>query len=77
MARKTKLTAEQKKILKLVGWEETQEDGAVLMHPNLPCKGNKNYLWEGETFKDAMTRVKERLDALDRCRAHVYNAINI
>ena len=63
MARKTKLTAKQKRTLKTLGWQSTQEDGALMRHTNL--SGNDSYLWDTESFDTALAKTYHRLSDLD------------
>ncbi len=61
--KKTKLTVDQKRTLKKLGWCASQEDGALMQHHNL--SGNNRYLWEHESFDDALLKTYRRLETLD------------
>jgi len=45
------MTKKQIEILKRLGYEDTQEDGALLQHRGLD---NNYYLWKGEKFNDVL-----------------------
>lgn len=52
---KNKLTPEDKKILKLLGYVKTQEDGAQLEHPSMCDFATfPQYVWMGDTLKDVL-----------------------
>ena len=48
-----KLTPQDKKILKLLGYESTQEDGAEFEHPNI-MRAFPKYVWKGDTLEDVL-----------------------
>ena len=52
---KNKLAPQDKKILKLLGYESTQEDGAQFEHPNI-MEHTKfpQYVWKGDTLEDVL-----------------------
>ena len=50
-----KLTPQDKKILKLLGYESTQEDGAHFEHPNImEYTKFPQYVWKGDTLEDVL-----------------------
>ena len=50
-----KLTPQDKKILKLLGYESTQEDGAQFEHPNIMEHTTfPQYVWKGDTLEDVL-----------------------
>jgi hypothetical protein len=52
---KNKLTPEDKKILKLLGYVKTQEDGAQLEHPSMCDFATfPQYVWKGDTLEDVL-----------------------
>tara|TARA_B110000285_G_scaffold71431_1_gene82326 strand:- start:151 stop:417 length:267 start_codon:yes stop_codon:yes gene_type:complete len=52
---KNKLTPQDKKILKLLGYESTQEDGAQFEHPNImEYTTFPQYVWKGDTLEDVL-----------------------
>jgi hypothetical protein len=73
MARKTKLTIKEKTILRKLGWWNTSEDGALLQHPNL--SGMDSYLWDIETFEDALVKTQVRLAQLEQVVIDVRNSL--
>jgi hypothetical protein len=52
---KNKLTPEDKKILKLLGYVKTEEDGAQFEHPDI-CDHVTfpQYVWKGDTLADVL-----------------------
>lgn len=46
--------------LMLLGYEETQEDGAILEHPKM--SGLRSYVWEDETFEDVLRMFEARFE---------------
>jgi hypothetical protein len=56
---KSKLKKEQIRMLKLLGYEDTQEDGAVLQHPDL--YSNLKYVWYDETFEEVLESYTRKL----------------
>jgi|TARA_R110000751_G_scaffold23548_1_gene65054 hypothetical protein len=52
---KNKLAPQDKKILKLLGYESTQEDGAQFEHPNIrEYTTFPQYVWKGDTLEDVL-----------------------
>tara|TARA_R110000772_G_scaffold181920_1_gene293216 strand:+ start:675 stop:944 length:270 start_codon:yes stop_codon:yes gene_type:complete len=52
---KNKLAPQDKKILKLLGYESTQEDGAQFEHPNITEYTTfPQYVWKGDTLEDVL-----------------------
>tara|TARA_R110001632_G_scaffold166242_2_gene284679 strand:- start:212 stop:481 length:270 start_codon:yes stop_codon:yes gene_type:complete len=52
---KNKLAPQDKKILKLLGYESTQEDGAQFEHPNIMEHTTfPQYVWKGDTLEDVL-----------------------
>ena len=55
-----KITKQQIKYLKLLGYESTQEDGAILQHRRFHAMGR--FIWNDETFNDVLRMYQSRLD---------------
>lgn len=53
------MTKYQIEYLKLLGYEDTVEDGAVLQHKRFHDIGC--FIWKDETFKDVLSMYPERL----------------
>lgn len=52
---KNKLTIEDKKILKLLGYIKTQEDGALFEHPLMTdFQDFPQYVWKDDTLEDVL-----------------------
>ena len=52
---KNKLAPQDKKILKLLGYESTQEDGAQFEHPDIiEYTTFPQYVWKGDTLEDVL-----------------------
>lgn len=47
------MTNDQKNQLKLLGFEDTQEDGAILEHRKF--MGMARYVWKESTFEDVLS----------------------
>ena len=45
--------------LMILGYEETEEEGAILEHPEM-C-GLRSYVWEDESFEDVLRMFEARL----------------
>ena len=64
----------QIKYLKLLGYRDTQEDGAILEHDGLGS-GLGAYVWEGDKFESVLANYQLRLIKAERRR--VVNEITI
>ena len=53
--------------LKLLGYEQTDEDGAILCHPYL-SHGVHRYVWKGEKFEDVLANYSHKLVEAERER---------
>ena len=52
---RNELAPQDKKILKLLGYESTQEDGAHFEHPNImEYTKFPQYVWKGDTLEDVL-----------------------
>ena len=56
----------QIRYLKLLGYKNTQEDGATLEHPSLTGMGR--YVWRGDAFESVLANYSERLVVAERGR---------
>jgi len=58
--KKNKLTPADKKILELLGYIRTEEDGAQFEHPYI-CNHTTfpQYVWKGDTLKDVLKNFTE------------------
>jgi len=54
------MTKNQIRYLKLLGYEDTQEDGALLQHKRFHAMGR--YVWKDETFQEVLFRYQSRFD---------------
>lgn len=54
------MTKNQIKYLKLLGYEDTQEDGAILQHKRFHDMGR--FVWSDETFQDILKLYQSRLE---------------
>jgi len=54
------MTKHQIKYLRLLGYEDTHEDGAILQHKRFHDMGR--FVWRDETFQDVLSMYQERLD---------------
>ncbi len=51
------MTKAQIRYLKILGFEETQEDGAILQASEIGCP--INYVWEGDSFESVLVKYQE------------------
>ena len=51
------MTKAQIKYLRLLGYEDTKEDGAILQHKRL----YERFVWRGESFQDVLRMYSARL----------------
>jgi hypothetical protein len=54
------MTENQIKYLKLLGYEGTQEDGAILQHRRFHDMGR--FIWKDETFQEVLSMYPARLE---------------
>lgn len=54
------MTKKEIEYLKLLGYQKTDEDGAILQHKSFHNMGR--YVWEDESFQDVLSMYHERLN---------------
>jgi len=54
------MTKNQIKYLKMLGYTDSQEDGAILQNKMLA--GMEGYVWKGQTFEEIMTAYPRNLE---------------
>ena len=69
------MTNTQKEYLKLLGYENTQEDGAILQHKGM--SGDNGYVWKGAKFKNVMLSFRDNYKRgyLKQCASSIIDAI--
>lgn len=58
------MTKNQIKYLKLLGYEDSQEDGAILQHPNIHFDTSHRvymYVWDRDKFEDILKAFSRNL----------------
>lgn len=64
------MNKEQIKFLKLLGYKDTQEDGAILEHPRMwKQTGTVAYVWEDDKFVDVVEEYTAKIEMFTLKRA--------
>ena len=56
----------EKKYLKLLGYEDTQEEGALLRHKYMNWEDT--FVWENESFENILTSYRSRIERAVRTK---------